>query len=318
MKLYPAAKHMIGTVVASLPQSIAEPFLKIAALAPPVLKTQSFARLCARVSQAPIYHDCLIETNFGIVPRFRCRIPVQKSQYAFGRPANHLAERGTLCLVRELAKDCQHFLDVGAHEGIYTFVVAAERRENIDLHWFEPEPTLSVRLSGNLERNRIRSYGNSVAASDKIGQTTFYQNLTDDASGSLVTYFGDRHALRPITVEAVRLSDYFVSKGITGAIVKVDVEGAGLQIWSGLEQCCRDMKYLVMEMLASEMQNQLPSRIIEHTGWHGYYLRDFELIESKNGEFEYIEPFWNWLFCDLDPIVLRERLLGTKFRITAA
>ena len=139
MKLYPAVKHMLGAMAASVPQSIAEPFLRVAAVAPPVLKTQSFERLCSRMSQAPIYHDRLIETNLGIVSHFRCRIPVHKSQYAFGRPGNSVAERGTLHLVRELAKDCQHFLDVGAHEGIYTLVVAVAGKGTTGLHWFEPD-----------------------------------------------------------------------------------------------------------------------------------------------------------------------------------
>jgi hypothetical protein len=121
-----------------------------------------------------------------------------------------------------------------------------------------------------------------------------------------------------MSVETVCLSDYFISKGIAEAIAKVDVEGAGLQIWSGLEPCCGDLKHLVMEMLAPEIEKQLPSRIINHTGWHSYHIRDFELVESRNGEFEYIEPFWNWLFCDLAPLALRERLSGTKFFIVAA
>jgi FkbM family methyltransferase len=166
--------------------------------------------------------------------------------------------------------------------------------------------------------HQVRAFGNPVAASDENGQTTFFQNLTDDASGSVFTYFANRHSLRPVMVETVRLSDYFVKEGISEAIVKIDVEGAGLQVWSGLEQCCGDIKYLVMEILYAEILSQLPSRIINHTGWHGYYIRDFELVESRNGEFEYVEPFYNWLFCNLDPLALGKRLSGTKFRIVPA
>jgi hypothetical protein len=41
---------MLGAMAASIPQSIAEPLLKVAALVPPVLKTESFRRLCSRMS----------------------------------------------------------------------------------------------------------------------------------------------------------------------------------------------------------------------------------------------------------------------------
>jgi hypothetical protein len=68
-------------------------------------------------------------------------------------------------------------------------------------------------------------------------------------------------------------------------------------------------------MLAPEIEDQLPARIIRQTGWHAYYIRDFELIVSTDGEFAYVWPFWNWLFCDLDPSALRHRLSGTGFRV---
>jgi hypothetical protein len=101
-------------------------------------------------------------------------------------------------------------------------------------------------------------------------------------------------------------------------MVKVDVEGTGAQVWTGLAEYFREISYLVIEMLAPEIEQQLPARIIRQTGWHAYYIRDFELIESRNGEFSYVEPYWNWLFCGLDPSALRHRLSGTGFCIVSA
>ncbi|HEY2139763.1 MAG TPA: hypothetical protein VGH00_06775, partial [Chthoniobacterales bacterium] len=62
----------------------------------------------------------LIETNFGLASHIRCRVPLHKTGYAFGRPQNNAFERDAIALVNELSKDCLHFLDVGAHEGILT------------------------------------------------------------------------------------------------------------------------------------------------------------------------------------------------------
>ena len=51
-------------------------------------------------------------------------------------------------------------------------------------------------------------------------------------------------------------------------------------------------------------------------GLKAYYIRDFELIPSVDGEFEYVAPFWNWLFCRMSPNELAARLSATGFRVS--
>jgi hypothetical protein len=70
-----------------------------------------------------------------------------------------------------------------------------------------------------------------------------------------------------------------------------------------------------MEMLDPEMKAGLPRRIMAETGWHAYYIRDFSLIRSLDGEFEYRPPFFNWLLCAAPPATLRDVLAGTPFRV---
>jgi FkbM family methyltransferase len=312
-----AVKGVFSSAFRYLPLSIRRDLLRRAALAPPTFKTRKFEHLFARISETGVNREQLIETNFGLAPHVRCRVPIHKAQYAFGRPQNSASERATIALVNELSKDCLHFLDVGAHEGIFTFSVFGVRGKAIILHWFEPDDVLTSRLRENLQRNSIQAHGNRVAAADHKGYATFFRNLTDDSSGSLGTHFQKRHSTQPETVETVRLSDYFVGKRISKAMVKVDVEGTGAHVWAGLAQCFHEISYIVIEMLAPEIEDKLPARIIRQTGWHAYYIRDFELVESRNGEFAYVEPFWNWLFCGFDPSALTHRLSRTEFRITS-
>jgi FkbM family methyltransferase len=301
-----------------MPLAIRRDLLRRAALAPPVFKTRYFERLFARITDNTMDGEQLIVTNFGLASDIRCRVPLRKAQYAFGRPQNSAMERGTIALANELSKDCLHFLDVGAHEGIFTLSVFYATRRDIILHWFEPDSVLFSRLCENLQRNAIGAHANRVAAADHDGCSTFFRNLTDDSSGSLGMHFRERHLTQPETVETVCLSDYIARNRICRAMVKVDVEGTGVQVWSGLAEGCREISYLVIEMLAPEIEDRLPARIIRQTGWHAYYVRDFELIESRNGEFAYVEPFWNWLFCGLDPSALKHRLSGTGFRVISA
>jgi FkbM family methyltransferase len=313
-----AVKRAFTCALSCMPLAVRRELLRRAALAPPRLKTQNFQRLCARISDRGMDEKQLVETNLGLASYIRCRVPLHKVEYAFGRPQNGVFERGTIALVNELSEDCLHFIDVGAHEGIYTFSISHLRGKSIVLHWFEPDAVLSSRLCENLQRNSIEAHANTVAAADHNGCSTFFRNLTSDLSGSLGTVFRQWHATKPETVKTVRLSDYFLKHGISRAIVKVDVEGTGAQVWSGLADCFHEISYLVIEILTPEIEDELPARIIRETGWHAYYVRDFELIESRNGKFAYVEPFWNWLFCGLDPSALRHRLSGTGFRIISA
>ena len=66
-----------------------------------------------------------------------------------------------------------------------------------------------------------------------------------------------------------------------------------------------------MEMLAPEIEAGLP-RGIREGGLKAYYIRDFELIPSVDGEFEYVAPFWNWLFCRLSPSELVGSPVGNR------
>ena len=145
------------------------------------------------------------------------------------------------------------------------------------------------------------------------GTATFFKNLSDDASGSLSSLFTDKHLTRAETVETISLAEYFGMRGIADALVKIDVEGAGEKVWDGAVETSKAIRYLVMEMLAPEIEAGLPARIIRETDLKAYYIRDFELVPSVDGEFEYVAPFWNWLFCRLSPSELAARLSATAF-----
>ena len=308
-------KRNLGTLIDGIPPAVRRYIGKQAALAPPLFKTRGFERFCTAMSRADIDARAFIESNLGVAARLRCRVPLRKGQYAFGRPQNSLPERGTILLAGELARDCLHFLDVGANEGIFIFSVFRAIGEAITLHWFEPDSVLARRLTENLQRNSIVACANQVAVADRNCCAMFFRNLSDDSSGSLGNHFEQKHRTEPTAVKAIRLADYITRSKASKALVKVDVEGAGALAWSGLADGYRSVSYLLIEMLAPEIEAQLPARIMRDTGWHAYYIRDFDLIHSKSGEFTYVEPFWNWLFCGLEPSALRHRLSGTRVRV---
>lgn len=309
-------KAIAGGAAGVIPGPLAMASLRLAATAPPSLKTPLFHRLCAALARRkPHDSDLLIKTNLGICSHLRCDMPFEKSLYVFGRPNHNVSERSTLALVSRLSKECTHFIDIGAHEGIFTFVVARSGNSDIRLHWFEPDDILYARLHRNLAINNIAAQGNKKAVSSRCGTATFFRNLSDDLSGSLTEDFAQKHQTAQQDVETVTLDEYFARNQIEGALVKVDVEGHGSSVWDGARTCIGKIRYLVMEVIAGESRAKLPTRIVLETGWHGYYLRDFDLVHSPDGSFDYVAPFWNWLFCRLDPRELSQRLANTKFRV---
>jgi FkbM family methyltransferase len=278
-------------------------------------KTPLFERFCASLVQNSLgaTEDAVV-TNLGLGTDLRCHVAMSKATYAFGKFADMFSERATFALVRELVADCEEFVDVGANEGAFTFLVHHEHPV-MRLHWFEPDRQLAQRLATNLASNNIVACGNQTAVAEQRGTATFFKNLSDDSSGSLSSLFTQNHLTRAETVETISLTEYFGIEGISDAMIKVDVEGAGEKVWDGAMEVSKAIHYLVMEMLEPEIEAGLPARIIHETDLKAYYIRDFELIPSVDGEFECVAPFWNWLFCRMSPDELAARLLATGFRV---
>ena len=304
------------TAASTVAPSLARWLLVRAAVAPPMWKTPLFERCCAGLMRGSLgAPEDVVVTNLGLGGNLHCRIAMNKTAYVFGKFEHMLSERATFALVRELAADCKEFVDVGANEGAFTFLVH-DKDPKMRLHWFEPDRQLAQRLAANLAINNIVACGNQTAVAEHKGTATFFKNLSDDLSGSLSSLFTQKHLTRAETVETISLTEYFGIEGISDAMIKVDVEGAGEKVWDGAMEVSKAVRYLVMEMLAPEIEAGLPARLIHETDLKAYYIRDFELIPSVDGEFEYAAPFWNWLFCRMSPSELTARLSATGFCVS--
>lgn len=301
-----AAKPFVYRAATSIGKTrLGRQMIRTAALLPPALKFASLADVMR------IFADCcegvpLVETNLGIARSLSVRVPSAKTYLAFGRPRDFRPERGTLRLLRALAPMSKAFVDVGAHEGLHTFFVADILGDDPDraIHVFEPDPILFARLSDNLDRNGVRAKKNRVAASSTSGMTTFYRNMTDDASGSLNEAFVATSETRAIDVVSIPLADYLIAEQLNGVCMKMDVEGWGSAAWRGLSAAAERVDWLILEITAPEWEEELPRRVIEETGWFAYYIRDDELCPWSGGSYDYLPSCLNWLFCRLAPAAL--------------
>lgn len=311
------ARRSIARALATAPGSGA--MVRRFALAPPSCKFNALSRLIAAVSSRLPSKKEFIETNLGISSALRLMLPASKSQLIYGRPDHIVAERATLELCRRLARLSDTFVDVGANEGIFTFLVASDPlSEQRDIHLFEPDAELFARLIDNLNRNKIPAIANNLAVSDMSGRQTFYRNLTDDSSGSLTLAFAAKHKTVGIDIETTSLSEYFVQHNLHHACVKIDVEGAGQAVWNGAQGAIDRIDWLIMEIIGAEVEAKVPRQIISKTGWNAWYIRDFDLVRSVDGQYNYVDPFYNWLFTPKSSTELASVLNGTRFRICEA
>jgi FkbM family methyltransferase len=281
---------------------------------PVALKSNPASRLMSRIASVRKPATDFVETNLGIARGLRVLVPSGKHQLQFGRPEQDLAERATLELTKILARQARAFIDVGGNEGIFAFSVACDAKRRADVHVFEPDPELFKRLSANVRRNSLDCTVKNIAVGDRVGRQTFHRNLSSDLSGSLTGYFKGVHETAAIEVEVTTLAHYLEANSISDACVKVDVEGAGAAVWTGAKGARDRIAWLVMEIIGPEIEARLPRRIMDDTGWHAYYIRDFQLVPSRDGTFEYRAPFYNWLFCSKGAAEVAHVLKG-RFRV---
>ena len=275
-------------------------------------------------SKARLQSD-LTETNCGIGVDVRLLIPSKKYDLVYGRPEHHISERATIALATNLARRSKVFIDVGANEGLFAFVIAKVLgpMRYPDIHLFEPDPVLFERLSSNLRRNAIFVQVNRMAAGASTGTSLFHRNLSDDFRGSMNAEFYANDDKQAVEVSVTCLADYIEANSITHACLKVDVEGFGAEVWDGLRPRLDRVDWLIMEMIAPEWAADLPKRILKESGWYAYYIRDFELRQWTDAKvtmvgssrYDCLDPCYNWLFCPVAPHELSELLVNSPFRV---
>jgi len=127
------------------------------------------------------------------------------------------------------------FLDVGANIGVVSILVAGAVGPEVTVHALEPEPENYRALGKNIAANGMdRVTAHEVALGAASGPSVLHvAGESGTGSHSLVT--GDRSGSTPIPIEVIR-GDAFVSTlARTPAVIKIDVEGAELDVLRGLE-----------------------------------------------------------------------------------
>ena len=70
-----------------------------------------------------------------------------------------------------------------------------------------------------------------------------------------------------------------------------------------------------MEVLGEAVKNRFVKNMIDKFGFRAYYINDYKLVYSKNGDFVYEAPEYNWLFCYKSPQEMHDICKGSKIEV---
>lgn len=121
-------------------------------------------------------------------------------------------------------------LDVGANVGAYTLLFAQWAGRSGRVFAFEPSPSASRSLRRHLALN---SAGNveviDAAVCDRQGTAALY----DDGCPGRSSLIGSAEHHRAVTVRTTTIDSFCAERSLTPDVVKIDVEGAELEVLRG-------------------------------------------------------------------------------------
>lgn len=143
-------------------------------------------------------------------------------------------EAETTRLFKQLAKEGDTIVDIGANLGYYTLLASKIVGDSGKVYAFEPDPTNYKVLSSNIELNGCKNIiTEQKAVSDANGKVTLYLDSKDVGAH---TIYKNGKTKKSVTVDSVTLDEYFKGKEYPINIIKMDIEGAEMAAIRGMEK----------------------------------------------------------------------------------
>jgi FkbM family methyltransferase len=133
------------------------------------------------------------------------------------------SEPAQLRAAAELSQGAQCCLDIGAHAGLYSLVFSRHARQ---VFAFEPWPRNIAWLTRTLERNRVRNVTVLPWAVSSESALLSFEQGPHSSMGKLAEGAG-------LPVSAVSLRDLIARYGLRPDVLKIDVEGAEVDVLRG-------------------------------------------------------------------------------------
>ena len=168
------------------------------------------------------------------------------------------------------------FYDIGGHIGIYSCLVAKRGAQVIA---FEPYPGNVERIEKNAKENQVSIDVYEYALSDSNGKTSLYVDSESEVSSGKGSIYGDGN--KTIVVETRTLDSLSKQSNISAPnVIKIDVEGAELNVFNGMEDIlenpnCRRIYIEVHPWIVDKKE------VIQKLKSHGFTCTGLD-VENRN------------------------------------
>lgn len=215
----------------------------------------AFKRLIWKMSErfGTLNQYCPIYTDVGWMLLNRAHDILQQQLYMNGTHYEMMVKKFLCARV----KQGEVVIDVGAHVGYYTLLLARKVGPKGVVVAFEPQPQLARAIVKSVELNGIRRViVETKAVSDRNGKVFLFQPK-DTGRSSLAGRLTDEDRL--LEVETVSLDDYCFSKKLIPSLIKMDIEGAELLALRGMQRLLSNSKNTVNTLLIEVHPNRIAS-----------------------------------------------------------
>lgn len=223
--------------------------------------------------------------------------PVSLMHYFLGTITGQTQdERPIVRLLNQLMRQGDVFFDVGANLGFYSFYVGPMCGKSGSVHAFEANPRLIPHLARSIELNKVRSniLLNPVAVGNQSNkQLPLYDPERIGCSSLHVHGWLDSDSV--VMVPVITLDDYVRERRIDRIdVMKIDIEGAELDAFQGMEQTFLDYppSVIICELMPYEnlygrdhievvhraASAASPTQIAEFLHVRGYEM--FQIVET--------------------------------------
>lgn len=143
-------------------------------------------------------------------------------------------EASAMKVVMDIIKPGFTAIDVGAHIGIYSLVMAKLVGNRGKVVSFEPATESFVSLIDHIQRNGLRNIvlPYQLLVGDKSGEVFFVEEGTNGTNRIGGSPFQSQRA-KTVLKEMVTLDEFFIKEGISPDFIKIDVEGYEMSVLKG-------------------------------------------------------------------------------------
>lgn len=176
------------------------------------------------------------------------------------------------------------FLDIGAHFGYFSLLAARIVGKSGRVIAYEPgQKTYRILQQNAATRSNISAIQNAV--SNTVGQLTFYEfpTLYSEYNSLAIAQFKTEDWYQSLKVEqtivpTTTIDTLFLEQGIIPQFIKIDVEGAELQVIEGGQQLFQQQApIVVMEYLEPKRKNETHQQalaLMKTWGYSSYLINE--------------------------------------------